>query len=347
VLKRTLSLLFPLFFILVCMHLSYIPQHNPKNTMTMFLLGSFAVAILWLYDYWETLLVSIGTFAGFIAGIFLFSEHPPALYGNIFICLAIVVAFYCISRITFAVHYNSFLQYKTIESINQALEKTNRQKTDILGVVAHDLRSPISNVEGLLHLLQMPGQNDADREMLLGMIGQSCHQANGIIHDLLEVSRATETQQPTELTLLNELLQNAHRQWQQGPLQQRTLSLQLPDQPVLLQAYPGKIERMLNNLLSNAIKFTAPDGHIELALEVKPEGQCTITVTDNGIGIPAELLPHLFDRYSKASRKGLNGQGSVGLGMHITRELAQLHGGHIAVSSVPKKGTRFTVTLPV
>ncbi len=344
--KRLLNLLFPQFFILVCMQLSYIPQQNPKNTMTMFLLGAFAVAILWLYDYVETILISAFTLLAFIAGIFMFSAHPPALFGNIFICLAIVIAFFCISRITFSIHFNSYLQYKTIESVNRALEKTNRQKTDILGVVAHDLRSPIANVEALAQLLNEPGQTDADREPLLAMIGQCCGQANAIIHDLLEISHATETRQPTELTVLNTLLEKVCQRWQQANLDQRQLQLHLPPRQVLVRAYPDKIERILDNLLSNAIKFTAADGSIAIRLE--PMGQeCRILVTDNGIGIPQDLLPHLFDRYSKASRKGLNGQRSVGLGMHITRELVHLHGGAIRVESAPEQGTQFNITLPV
>jgi len=100
----------------------------------------------------------------------------------------------------------------------------------------------------------------------------------------------------------------------------------------------------LDNLISNAIKFSGPSNHIEILLRVT-DTEALIDVKDFGMGIPEELLPFIFERFSRASRRGVRGEESVGLGLSIVRQIVTKHGGDIKVNSVEKQGTTFTINL--
>ena len=102
---------------------------------------------------------------------------------------------------------------------------------------------------------------------------------------------------------------------------------------------------MLDNLISNAIKFTNDDGTITVKME-HDALNIIISVTDNGIGIPKELIPHLFNRFSKAGRTGVRGEKSYGLGLSICKLIIKQHHGEITACSNEDKGTRITITLP-
>jgi CheY-like chemotaxis protein len=104
--------------------------------------------------------------------------------------------------------------------------------------------------------------------------------------------------------------------------------------------------RVFNNLLTNACKFTPEAGTIRVALEPPANGTVAVTVTDTGIGIPADKLEKLFDKFTSLSRKGTAGESSTGLGMSIVKEFVEAHGGHIGVISREGAGTQFRVTLP-
>jgi len=106
-----------------------------------------------------------------------------------------------------------------------------------------------------------------------------------------------------------------------------------------------KMHRVMDNLISNAIKFSrAEDDNVEITLRQTSKGSF-IDVKDFGVGIPANLLPNIFDRFSKASRKGLQGEESIGLGLSIVKQIILKHGGDINVESTEKQGSTFTISL--
>ena len=107
------------------------------------------------------------------------------------------------------------------------------------------------------------------------------------------------------------------------------------------------IVRMINNLLSNAVKFTPEGGNVTLALDPAPQDHLTITVADTGIGIPEDNIPRLFDKFTKTSQSGTGGEKGTGLGMSIVKEIVDIHGGTIDVSSKEGEGTRFEIKLPI
>jgi len=100
----------------------------------------------------------------------------------------------------------------------------------------------------------------------------------------------------------------------------------------------------MDNLISNAIKFSGAEHHIEIALRVDAHN-ILIDVKDFGMGIPEHLVPFIFDRFSRASRRGVRGEESVGLGLSIVRQIVTKHGGDIKVNTAEKKGTTFTISL--
>jgi two-component system, OmpR family, sensor histidine kinase VicK len=105
--------------------------------------------------------------------------------------------------------------------------------------------------------------------------------------------------------------------------------------------------RVFNNILSNSVKFTAKGGIIILEYDFEDENNVKITILDNGIGIPKEFIPELFNKYSKTSRQGTNNEKSTGLGLYISKGIIDQHGGAIKVTSEVGKGTRTKIVLPI
>jgi signal transduction histidine kinase len=120
----------------------------------------------------------------------------------------------------------------------------------------------------------------------------------------------------------------------------------LPDDLPLVEADRAKLRRILLNLLSNALKFSENGGRVEFRAE--PEGAVVrVSVTDNGVGIAAEDVHRLFDKYQQARSRATRGEKGTGLGLYITRQLVELHGGEITVDSKEGVGSTFSFTLPV
>jgi signal transduction histidine kinase len=122
------------------------------------------------------------------------------------------------------------------------------------------------------------------------------------------------------------------------------LSLHLPPEPIRQPHDPPRIGQVLTNLIGNAIKFTAKGGRVDVELVPVPEG-AAITVSDTGVGIPADELPHVFERFWRGARTRERGSGS-GLGLSIAKSIVDMHEGRIQIVSTPSVGTRITVILP-
>jgi signal transduction histidine kinase len=134
-------------------------------------------------------------------------------------------------------------------------------------------------------------------------------------------------------------------EWQSQLQGSRNLHLQLPPAPVYGNLNKERFHRIMTNLLSNAVKFTPTHGTISIKVR-EGKKDLHVEVTDEGIGIPEKIRPLLFDRFSKARRKGLKGEKSTGLGLSICRQLVEQHGGSINVDSEEQKGTTFHIRLP-
>ncbi|WP_343672191.1 HAMP domain-containing sensor histidine kinase [Chitinophaga sp.] len=341
-----LVILFALCFIGGCMGLTFVSQHNPKNTMTMMLIGFLVIAMVQVFSFRQLLVIGLITGLTFSLFFHLFQVDPVQLVGNMVIFWLMMCAFLVVSRLLYSYHANYFIKIKTIEQKNEEIAAANKLKTEILGIVAHDLRSPISGIRSVLHLMQEYPFTPEQEVKYLAWIREACSTADQIIEELLTAARQSEGDKlQTNYISLNDWLINVRDNWQQQARYQQRLLLELPQGEIKAHIHTGKLQRVVDNLLHNALKFT-PDGG-DITLGMRPHrGGVRITVADTGIGIPEEMLPNIFDRFTSARRKGLHHEPSTGLGLHICKQLVQQHGGNIYVSSQENKGTVFNIDLP-
>lgn len=341
-----LVIFFALCFIGSCMALTFVSQHNPKNTMTMMLIGLLVIAMVQVFSTRQLIFICIVTGGTFSLLFHLFQVNPVTLVINGVVFWLMLSAFFVVSRLLYSYHANYFIKIKTIEEKNEEIAAANKLKTEILGIVAHDLRSPISGIRSVLHLMQEYPFTPEQENKYLAWISEACGTADQIIEELLTAARQSEGDKlQTNYISLNSWLVNVRDNWQQQVKHQQRVLLELPQREIKAHIHTGKLQRVVDNLLHNALKFT-PDGG-DITLGMRPHrGGVRITVADTGIGIPEEMLPNIFDRFTSARRKGLHHEPSTGLGLHICKQLVQQHGGNIYVSSQENKGTVFNIDLP-
>ncbi|GAB3817437.1 hypothetical protein GCM10028895_13560 [Pontibacter rugosus] len=239
------------------------------------------------------------------------------------------------------------MQLRQIEEKNLELESLSKAKTDILGIVAHDLQGPFNNIEMMAKLLQKKTMPEDQEIRMHEMILKCCQSSKTIINDLLEMARYEQKENfDFEPHDLNQVLEEIEEDWQLQLKETRQLSVQKAGAALLIQLDKYKFKRVLDNLISNAVKFTQDKGRIDIFLQ-KNEQEVLLKISDNGVGIPQDMRQHLFKPFSRAGRSGVRGERSVGLGLSITRTLVEQHGGTIDVDTEQQQGTTFCITLPI
>lgn len=226
-------------------------------------------------------------------------------------------------------------------------------KSDFVANVSHELRTPLFAIAGFVRLLLAEQVNDeATRREFLSIIGQQTEQLTNIVGDLLDVSRL-EAGYQIELKLGSIDVPQAARDALArletlARDKEITLTAQLPDSLPPVRADGRRLQQVLVNLLGNAIKYTPNGGQVLLsARQIHAAPLVEITVSDTGIGIPAEATPHLFERYYQVDRTATHKTNSTGLGLHISRRLVEALGGELRVESAPARGSHFSFTLPI
>jgi signal transduction histidine kinase len=223
-----------------------------------------------------------------------------------------------------------------------------RARDEVLGVVSHDLRNPLSAIAMCTNTLlaNVPGDNASQRE-LLTTVYQSTQWMNRLIQDLLDVSnieagRLSVERRPEHVEpILERAVSMFERQAREKSV---ALRVAIHDSVPAVFVDAERIVQVLTNLVGNAMKFTDAGGSI--TLEAAQQGsEVAITVSDTGAGIPAEHLPHVFERYWQARRTARK-RGS-GLGLAIARGIVEAHGGRIEAWSTLGKGSTFRFTVPV
>jgi PAS domain S-box-containing protein len=239
--------------------------------------------------------------------------------------------------------------HRATEAALTQAEAATRERDLLISIAAHDLRTPLTAILGHAQLLQRragsAGLDERNRRTLATIVEQA-ERLNAMIAALLDLSRIQEGQltihhEPVDLRALTERVAAAV----QATTTAHTLSLNLPEAPLHLRADPLRLEQVLHNLIGNAVKYS-PDGGL-ITVAVAPEGRdVRIAVRDQGIGIPATALPHLFTRFYRAPNATEQPTSSLGIGLFIVRELVQAHGGSVTVESVEGAGSTFMVHLP-
>ncbi len=344
-LARAFTLLFALFVMLSFMRATFFSMHNPRNTLVMYLIGLVMIAVFYTFEHFETIFLALVTGIAFSLLLPFYQNGANELVMNNLASLILLIVFFCISRYTFSYRADNYLKLKAIEQKNREIEQAIRAKNEILGVVAHDLRNPLSAIKTLVAIMKMEEKMDDEDHDNLGMIQTSCDKAASIINDLLETAHDEQHHDfDTEKVELNQFLLKIVDEWVKSKHGQANILYYGTHQPVFANINTEKMERVLDNLISNAIKFSGPSNHIEILLRVT-DTDVLIDVKDFGMGIPEELIPYIFERFSRASRRGVRGEESVGLGLSIVRQIVTKHGGDIKVHSVEKQGTTFTINM--
>ncbi len=233
----------------------------------------------------------------------------------------------------------------------ERLTQLDRDKTDFVSSVTHELRTPVTSMLGYLELLDdgEAGPLNPDQQRMLEAIGRNSRRLLSRIEDLLTVSGveagAMRLQAaPLSVRALVDSATSAIVPTMRG--RDLTLQVDVADDVGTIVADGEKLDRVLINLLSNATKFTPDGGRITVRVR-RNEGTVTITVADTGIGIPLDEQPRVFERFFRSSNAQELAVPGTGLGLVIVKGIVDLHGGTVTLESSPGVGTEVTVLLPV
>jgi PAS domain S-box-containing protein len=229
-------------------------------------------------------------------------------------------------------------------------ERANRSKDEFIATVSHELRSPLNAILGWTTALRRAGYEEELHDRGLEIIERSARMQSQLIDDLLDTARAISGKLKLEVRPVDmaEVIEKAEEVVRPAAEAKGiSLDTRLDRNVGQITGDPDRLQQAVWNLLSNAVKFTNQGGRVEVRLErVDPYAQ--ITVSDNGLGIKPEFLPYVFDRYKQAGASGGRRPGGLGLGLSLTRQLVEMHGGSVAAESEGEgKGATFTVKLPV
>jgi PAS domain S-box-containing protein len=229
------------------------------------------------------------------------------------------------------------------------LAEADRRKTDFIAVLAHELRGPLAPIRNCARLLLLLEQADPRVAEAAAVIERQAGQVGRLIDDLLEASRAGQgklqlRKGPVELAAVVGQAVEACRPALERKGQR--LAVSLPAGPVRLSADPARLVQVFGNLLTNASKYTDEGGQVWVAAEAAA-AEVVVRVRDSGVGIPAELLPRVFDLFAQAGGESDRSEGGLGIGLAVVKGLVELHGGSVeAHSEGPGRGSEFVVRLP-
>jgi signal transduction histidine kinase/CheY-like chemotaxis protein len=230
------------------------------------------------------------------------------------------------------------------------LRDADRRKDEFLATLAHELRNPLASIRNGLQIMRLAGTSGAAAEQARTMMERQLTQMVRLVDDLLDVSRITRgkielRKERVELAAVVASAVETSR-----PLIEASgheLTVTLPPEPIPLDADLTRLAQTFSNLLNNAARYTEQGGHIWLTAE-RHGGEVMVKVRDTGLGIPADMLPKIFEMFTQVDRSLERSQGGLGIGLTLVKRLVEMHGGSVeARSDGPGKGSEFTVRLPV
>ena len=241
-------------------------------------------------------------------------------------------------------------QMDSLQQADVALRLADQRKDEFLATLAHELRNPLAPIGTGLKLLPRVGDDPVQLRGVTDMMERQVSQLVRLIDDLLEVSRISTG----KLTVLRERLDL--RRVLESALEScapvvasrgHRLDVTMPDQAVTVHGDLARLAQALGNLVNNAAKYTPDGGRITVALGRAGEA-AVLTVTDNGIGLSADMLERVFDMFAQVKQSLERSQGGLGIGLALVRSLVSLHGGSVSAQSPgPGEGSTFTITLPL
>src|SRR5688572_7415981 len=239
--------------------------------------------------------------------------------------------------------------FDAVHTARETAEIANRLKDEFLATVSHELRTPLNAVLGWTSLLRGTHMDDARRAKAIDTIERNARLQQKIVEDILDVSRIIAGQlrlekEPMPFRPVVEAAIDSVR-----PIAEAKsigFTIELGDDPAIIIGDHARLEQIVWNLLSNAIKFTPEGGAVRVSLHVT-ESRVELVVSDTGVGIAPDFLPHVFERFRQGDARVTRAHGGLGLGLAIVRHLTDMHGGSVAaVSAGEGKGSTFILRLP-
>src|SRR5690349_13107167 len=233
-----------------------------------------------------------------------------------------------------------------ISSLARA-QRENRSKDEFLAMLAHELRNPLGAIQGAVHALTLLNQSEPMGQRATGIIKRQVTHMARLVDDLLDVGRAVTGKivlKRAPVNLADAVKASVSAIASGNPDNQGRIDL--ISEPVWISGDQVRLEQIVGNLISNALKFTRGDGLVSVF--VGREGDdAVLRVADSGIGIPADMLPRIFDLFVQAHHTIDRSRGGLGIGLTLVKRLAELHGGTVtAASDGDGRGSTFTVRLP-
>jgi two-component system, sensor histidine kinase len=236
------------------------------------------------------------------------------------------------------------------ERVEEALRDADRRKDEFLATLAHELRNPLAPIRNSLHILRLSADSNPSAAETCEMIERQVGHLVRLVDDLMEVSRITRgkvelRREPVELAEVLRAAVEASRPLIESS--QHQLAISIPRDPLILNADPIRLTQVFANLLNNAAKYMDGGGHIWLTAQAQDD-EVIVSVRDSGVGIDAEMLPHIFKMFTQVDRSKRQSQGGLGIGLTLVRTLVEMHGGEVEARSPGlNEGSEFVVRLPL
>ncbi len=237
-----------------------------------------------------------------------------------------------------------------LEQRVEELAEADRRKDEFLAMLAHELRNPLGPILNAVQVLGMREGGEAGSKRLREIIARQARQMARLLDDLLDVSRITRGKIELRLEqqdLVGQVVQAVETCRSVAEQRGHQLVISVPEEPAPAEVDAARLQQILGNLLGNAVKYTPPGGRIAITLKLDG-ASAVIAVRDNGIGIPPELLPRVFDLFTQGNRSLARAEGGLGIGLTMVKSLVGMHGGRVEVrSDGPGRGSEFLVWLPL
>jgi signal transduction histidine kinase len=234
-----------------------------------------------------------------------------------------------------------------LQGAYDVLAELDQLKSNFVSVASHELRTPLAVILGYASFLRDEVSGEASEQ--LSIVLQSAMRLRSVIDDMVNLRHVDtgEVALERDIFSMSELISEIVGEFTElAKAKQQIVRLELPDDPLKIDADQQKVYLVLANLLSNAIKFSPNGGRVQVSAQQKAE-EIWINVMDTGIGIPQRDCDRIFDRFYQVEHTLTRRHEGMGLGLSIAKSMVELHGGRIWVESVVGKGSRFTVVLPV
>jgi signal transduction histidine kinase len=225
----------------------------------------------------------------------------------------------------------------------------SRRKDEFLAVLGHELRTPLATIKNALHVLRSQVTENLTRQKAQDLIERQVRRISRLVDELQDVSLINRgrLQLRRERIDLRVVVRNAVETLE-SDIRERNhhLATALPEGPVWIQGDPQRLEQVFVNLLANASRYTKPGGELAVWMHTR-DVQVVVRVRDSGIGIAPQVLPGIFDMFSRADEAVQHSESGLGIGLALVRNLVELHGGSVVGASAGRgKGSEFTVCLP-